>query len=245
MPGIHLAIKRPHLAAIPAPSTTRKRRPAWGKIAAIALAIAALAAAWRWTPLGEYATAENIITWTRTVRDTWWAPFALVGAYVAGAFVLFPRPVLTLVSVMTFGVKFGLVYATAGILVAALVSYYAGRVLKRETVRRIAGDALDAAAKPVKAHGVLATFAANMVPTPPFVVQNMIAGAMRLKLWEFMLGTLLALIPGILAWTVFGDQIMHALDDAGNVNYWLIGGALLLLVGFIFAARWWLKKKGF
>ena len=233
------------MAAIPAPSTTRKRRPAWGKIAAIALAIAALAAAWRWTPLGEIATAENIITWTRTVRDTWWAPFALVGAYVGGAFVLFPRPVLTLVSVMTFGVKLGLVYATAGILVAALVSYYAGRVLKRETVRRIAGDALEAAAKPVKAHGVLATFAANMMPTPPFVVQNMIAGAMRLKLWEFMLGTLLALIPGILAWTVFGDQIMNALDDAGNVNYWLVGAALLLLLGFIFATRHWLKKKGF
>ena len=44
---------------------------------------------------------------------------------------------------------------------------------------------------------------------------------------------------------VFGDQIMNALDGAGNVNYWLIGAALVLLVGFIFAARWWLKKKGF
>ena len=233
------------MAAIPASSTTRKRGPAWGKIAAIALVIAAITAAWRWTPLGEYATAENILTWTRAVRGTWWAPFALVGAYVAGAFVLFPRPVLTLVAVMTFGVKFGLVYATSGILVAALVSYYAGRVLKRETVRRIAGDALDAAAKPVKRHGVLATFAANMVPTPPFVVQNVIAGAMRIKVWEFAAGTLLSLVPGILAWTVFGDQIVNALDDASNVNYWLIGGALLLLVGFIFATRWWLKKKGF
>ena len=235
------------MSAIPIASSParRRRRPAWGKIAAIAILIAAVAAAWRWTPLGEYATAENILTWTRAVRGTWWAPFALVGAYVLGAFVLFPRPVLTLVSVMTFGVNLGLVYATAGILIAALVSYSAGRVLKRETVRRIAGDALEAAAKPVKKHGVLATFAANMMPTPPFVVQNMIAGAMRLKLWEFMLGTLLALIPGILAWTVFGDQIMNALDGAGNVNYWLIGAALVLLVGFIFAARWWLKKKGF
>ena len=233
------------MAAIPTTSTIRKRRPAWGKIVAICVAFALLAAAWRWTPLGEYATPDNIISWTRAVRGTWWAPFAMVGAFVAGAFVLFPRPVLTLVAVMSFGVKLGLVYATAGILTAALVSYYVGRILKRETVRRIAGDALDAAAKPVKRHGVLATFAANMVPTPPFVVQNVIAGAMRIKLWEFMAGTLLALIPGILAWTVFGDQIVNAMDDASNVNYWLIGGALLLLVGFIFAARWWLKKKGF
>ena len=222
-----------------------KRKPAWGKIALVALGISALAAAWRWTPLAELATAENILAWTRAVRSTWWAPLVLIAAYTAGAFVLFPRPVLTLVSVMTFGVRLGLVYATAGIMLAALVTYYAGRLMKRETVRRIAGDALDNAAKPVKKHGVLAMFAANMLPTPPFAVQNMIAGAIRIRLWEFLLGTLLALIPGILAWSVFGDQIMNALDDASKVNYWLVGGALVFFVGFIFLARWWLKKKGY
>ena len=222
-----------------------KRKPAWGKIALVALGIAALAAAWRWTPLAELATAENILAWTRAVRSTWWAPLVLIAAYTAGAFVLFPRPVLTLVSVMTFGVRLGLVYATAGIMLAALVTYYAGRLMKRETVRRIAGDALDNAAKPVKKHGVLAMFAANMLPTPPFAVQNMIAGAIRIRLWEFLLGTLLALIPGILAWSVFGDQIMNALDDASKVNYWLVGGVLLLFAGFIFGVRFWLKKKGY
>lgn len=226
-------------------TSVRKRRPAWGKLALIALAVIALAAAWRWTPLGEVATAENIVAWTRAVRGTWWAPIALIVAYTLGAFILFPRPVLTLVSVMTFGVRLGLVYSTAGILLAALVTYYAGRVLKRETVRRLAGDAVDEAAKPVKRHGVLAIFAANMLPTPPFAVQNMMAGAIRIRLWEFMAGTALALIPGILAWTVFGDQIMNALDESGKVNYWLVGAALLLLGAFIYGTRWWLKKKGF
>ena len=211
----------------------------------MALVLIALAAAWRWTPLGEIATAENIVGWTRTVRNTWWAPFALVGAYLAGTYILFPRPVLTLVSVMTFGVRLGLVYSTVGILIAALASYYTGRVMKRDTVRRIAGDALDEAARPVKRHGVIAVFAANMLPTPPFVVQNIIAGAMRIRLWEFMAGTALALIPGIIAWSVFGDQMMNALEGEGKVNYWLVGGAVLLLAGFIYGTRRWLKKKGF
>jgi phospholipase D1/2 len=179
------------------------------------------------------------------VRGTWWAPFALLGAYVVGTYILFPRPVLTLVSVMTFGVRLGLVYSTVSILLAALLSYYTGRVMKRETVRRIAGDALDEAAKPLKRHGVIAVFAANMLPTPPFVVQNIIAGAMRIRLWEFMAGTALALIPGILAWSVFGDQIMNALDAEGKVNYWLVGAAIVLLGAFIYGARRWLKKKGF
>ena len=222
-----------------------KRRPAWGKIALIVGAVALLAAAWRWTPLAEIATAENIVSWTRSVRDTWWSPFALLGAYVLGAFLLFPRPVLTLVAVMTFGVRLGIIYATAFILVAALVTYTTGRMMKRDTLRRIAGDSVDNASKPVKKHGVIAVFAANMLPTPPFAVQNMIAGAMRIKLWEFMAGTALALIPGILAWTVFGDQIMNALDDASNVNYWLIAAAVAFFILFIVGARYWIKKSGY
>jgi uncharacterized membrane protein YdjX (TVP38/TMEM64 family) len=153
--------------------------------------------------------------------------------------------VLTLVAVMTFGVRLGIVYATAFILITALVTYYTGRLMKRETLKRIAGDAVDQAAKPVKKHGVIAVFAANMLPTPPFSVQNMIAGAMRIKLWEFMTGTAIALIPGIVAWTVFGDQLMNALDSESKVNVWLIAGVLLFFVAFIFLTRRFLKKKGY
>jgi phospholipase D1/2 len=220
-----------------------KRGPAWGKIAAIALAFAALAAAWRWTPLAEIATVENVLRWTRAVRGTWWAPIVMVAAYTPGSFLLFPRPVLTLVSVMSFGVLFGLAWATLGVLLAAFVTYWTGRVLKRETVLRLAGDNFEKASKLLREHGIVAVFGANMLPTPPFAVQNIIAGAARIRLWQFMLGTFLALIPGMLAWSVFGDQLANAMDESGSVNYWLIGGAALLLVAFTFVARRWLAKR--
>jgi phospholipase D1/2 len=220
-----------------------KRGPAWGKLALILLGAAALAAVWRWTPLAEMVTAERIVGWTRTVRETWWAPIVLILAYTPAAFVLLPRPLITLVSVMTFGVLWGLVYATSGVLSAALVTYYAGRLLPEKTLRRLAGDALEPAGKLLRAHGVVAVFGSNMLPTPPFVVQNMIAGAVRIALWKFMLGTFLALLPGMLAWTVFGDQIANAMDESGKVNYWLIGGAAVLLVVFTFLARRYLAKR--
>ena len=220
-----------------------KRGPAWGKLALILLAAAALAAVWRWTPLAEIVTAERIVGWTRTVRETWWAPMVLIFAYTPAAFVLLPRPLITLVSVMTFGVLWGLVYATSGVLIAALVTYYAGRLLPKKTLQRLAGDALEPAGKLLREHGVVAVFGSNMLPTPPFVVQNMIAGAVKIALWKFMLGTFLALLPGMLAWTVFGDQINAALEDSSKVSWWLIGGALLLLVAFTFLARRYLAKR--
>jgi phospholipase D1/2 len=220
-----------------------KRGPAWGKLALILLGAAALAASWRWTPLAEIVTAERILGWTRTVRDTWWAPIVLVAAYTPAAFVLLPRPLITLVAVMTFGVLLGLVYGTAGALIAALVTYYAGRFLPHDTVKRLAGDALEPAGKLLREHGVVAVFGSNMLPTPPFVIQNMIAGAVRIPLWKFVLGTFFALVPGMLAWTVFGDQINAALEDSSKVSWWLIGAALLLLVAFTFLARRFLAKR--
>ena len=219
-----------------------KRGPAWGKLVAIALILVALTAAWRWTPLAEIVTVENILRWTRAVHDTWWAPIAMVGAYTPGSMVLFPRPVLTLVSVMSFGVRWGLVWATLGVLLAAFVTYWIGRMLKRDTVRRIAGDDFEKAGEMLRRNGVIAVFGANMLPTPPFAVQNIIAGAARIPQWKFLLGTFLALIPGMLAWTVFGDQLANAMEDSNKVNFWLVGAAVILLVGFTVVARKWLVK---
>ncbi len=223
-------------------SKKHKRGPAWGKLIAIAVVLIALAAAWRWTPLAEIVTVENILSWTRAVRGTWWAPIAMVGAYVLGSLMLFPRPVLTLVSVMSFGVALGLVYATGGVILSAAVTYWLGRMMKRDTVRRIAGEDFEKAGEVLRKNGVIAVFGANMLPTPPFAVQNIIAGAARIPLWKFLLGTFLSLIPGILAWTVFGDQLVNAMDQEGKVNYWMIGAAVIFLVGFTFVARKWLAK---
>jgi uncharacterized membrane protein YdjX (TVP38/TMEM64 family) len=144
---------------------------------------------------------------------------------------------------MSFGVLFGLLWATLGVLTAALVTYGLGRLMKRETARRIAGDNFDKIAKMLREHGIVAVFGANMLPTPPFSVQNIIAGAARIPLWQFMLGTFLALLPGMVAWTIFGDQLATAMEGEGKVNYWMVGAAVVALVVFTFFARRWLAKR--
>ena len=223
----------------------QRRGPAWGKIAAITVAIALLAAAWRWTPLAEMFTAERILDWARLARGTWWAPLAVIAAYIVAAVVLFPRPLVTLATIIAFGTWLGIAYALAGVLSAALVTYWAGRFLKRGTVRRFAGERIEKAAKPLREHGIVAVFAANMVPTPPFAVQNMIAGALRIPLTHFLAGTALSLVPPVLAWTLFGAQINQALEDASEVSWWLVGAAIVLLAGFGYLARRWVRAKGF
>jgi uncharacterized membrane protein YdjX (TVP38/TMEM64 family) len=127
---------------------------------------------------------------------------------------------------------------------AALATYYAGRTLPKRTVRRIAGEAIDDAGGALRRHGIVAVFAANMLPTPPFMVQGVIAGAMRTKLWEYLLGTLLSLIPGLIAWTFFGTQLLQALQQADDgVNWWVVGGVVVVLGAFTFFVRRWAARR--
>ena len=64
----------------------RRRRPAWGKILAIALAIAALGAAWRYTPLHDYITGPRLVEWAKAIREHPASAILLVLASVTGCF---------------------------------------------------------------------------------------------------------------------------------------------------------------
>jgi phospholipase D1/2 len=219
------------------------RKPAWGKLVAIALACAALAAAWRYTPLAELVTPERIIAWAKAVRGTPWAPVVVVLIYTPAAFVLFPRPLLTLLTVIAFGPRLGFVYGMAGILLSALATYYAGRVLRPATVERLTGKYSSHAGKVLREHGLAAMIAIRIVPAAPFVLEGILAGAMRIKLWHYMVGTFVGMLPGVLATSVFGDQITRALEDPSTINWWLVGAVLIAFALMTWAVKRWFAKR--
>jgi len=218
----------------------RKRRgPAWGKILAGALAIAALAAAWRYTPLAEIITAERINEWARATREYRWAPVLVVLAYTPAAFVMFPRPLLTLLNVIAFGPWLGFAYGMAGVMLAALATYGAGRALPPRTVERLAGEHYARAKRVLRKHGLLALTAMRIVPAAPFALEGILAGAMRVRLWQYSLATFLGMLPGVLAASVFGHQIAAALQDPSRLNYGVIGAVIAAFAALtLFVSRW-------
>ena len=220
-----------------------RHRPAWTQLALIALVLCALGAAWRFTPLADVLTAHNLASWARSIGGNRWTPVILVLAFTPGAFLMFPRPVLTLVTIVALGARLGLACSMGGILLAALATYFTGRFLKRDTVRRLAGDRFDEATRVLRGHGVVAMFAANMLPVPPFGLQGIIAGAIRLKLWEYMVGTALSLLPGALMITAFGQQIRAGFEDPSKINYWLPAVAAVGFAIFIFFGRRWAARR--
>ena len=135
---------------------------------------------------------------------------------------MFPRPLITLFAVVAFGPWLGFVYAMLGIELAAWVSFVLGKKLDRDTVRRIAGTKLNRIIQVLRRRGLLAMTALRLVPLAPFIVEGVVAGAVRVKLWHFMVGTAIGMLPGTLTATVFGDQLQVWLEDPSQINYWLI-----------------------
>jgi phospholipase D1/2 len=217
--------------------------PAWGKIALIALVVTALAAIWRYTPLADFLTAERIIGWADSVGAVRWAPIAVMFLYLPATLVMFPRPLITLFAVMAFGPWLGFVYAMTGIMLASLATYYIGRALPRDTVQHIAGKRLNRVIAVLRRRGLLAVFAMRIIPVAPHSVEGIVCGAVHIKLWHYAAGTFLGMAPGTLTTTVFGDQLQAALEDPSQINYWLVAGAVLLILMLILIVRRWFMRE--
>jgi uncharacterized membrane protein YdjX (TVP38/TMEM64 family) len=95
----------------------------------------------------------------------------------------------------------------------------------------------------VKRRGLLAVTIIRLVPVAPFPVVNMVMGALRIRLRHFVLGTMLGMLPGMLAATVLSDQLAAALEDPTTVNWWLIAGAVLLLLTLAYFGQRWLRRS--
>jgi phospholipase D1/2 len=210
---------------------TPVRAPGWwaARTVAIAAAVVALGLVWRVTPLAGIATAEHAVRWAEGLAGRPWVAPLVVFAYIPASIVLFPRLLITFFSVVAFGPWLALVFALTGNLSAAAFGYGLGRRLRRDTVRRLAGERLNRLCHAFAQRGLVAIAAVRMLPLGPFTVQNVVAGAIRVDSRDFFLGTAIGMLPGVLATTVLGHALHGLVSGAGDVDFALLAGLAVLL----------------
>lgn len=209
----------------------------------VLLVLGGLFAAWRWTPLAQYLTPQIVATWADALYSEPAGPFIVIAAYTLATLTMFPRPLITLAAVVAFGPLAGFVYAMVGILGAALLTYFGGRFLSRDTVRRLAGPRINRLSRELRRRGLLSVIAVRLVPVAPFIVVNMVAGAFHIRVSHFSLGTAIGILPGTLAATLFGDQLHSILRDPGSINYGLTALLVITLLGVFFVLHRWLRRR--
>ena len=195
-----------------------------------AIVLVLLAVAWRWTPLREWANLDALIGFARNLEDLPFTPLAVVACYVLAGLVMIPVTLLIAVTGIVFGPLTGSLYAIGGTLLSATVAYGLGHWLGRDTVQRVLGTRINKLSKRIARRGIVAMVIIRMLPVAPFTVVNVVAGASHISLRDYLIGTLLGMLPGIIMTVTFVHHLAEAIRNPtpGTVAI-LVGVALSII----------------
>jgi uncharacterized membrane protein YdjX (TVP38/TMEM64 family) len=225
-------IQADQLVAQFVPKDARKpmpRRLIVSGMAAILLVL--LAIAWRWTPLRDWINLETLIAFARNLQGLPVTGIAVVASYVLAGLIMMPVTLLIAVTGIVFGPLWGALYAIAGTLLSAAVTYWIGVWLGRETVRRLLGPRINRLSRRIAKRGIVAMVVVRVLPVAPFTVVNVVAGASHIRFRDYMLGTILGMSPGIVITVTFIHNLAEAIRNPNPGAIAMLVGAGALLIG--------------
>ncbi|MFZ0257745.1 MAG: VTT domain-containing protein [Gammaproteobacteria bacterium] len=211
--------------------------------AAALLMLLALAAAWRWTPLGEWLDIGMWAEQLANLRGSWAVPVIVLSTFVVASLAAVPITLLIVAAGAIFGPFYGFVYAMAGAELSAIVTYFIGEHLGRQTLRRWAGSRIHRVSQILGRRGLLTVVLIRLVPVAPFTVVNLVAGASHIRLRDFAIGSLVGITPGVLALTVFSDRIVAAVQKPELLSFAILAIVVLLMAFGAWALRRWLPHR--
>jgi phosphatidylserine/phosphatidylglycerophosphate/cardiolipin synthase-like enzyme/uncharacterized membrane protein YdjX (TVP38/TMEM64 family) len=207
------------------------------------VALAALTLAWRLTPLHEWLALERLVELGTSFRDLPWAPLAVLLAFIGAGLVAFPLLVLIAATALVFGPWLGPLYTLVGATLSAALTFAIGRRLGRETVRRLAGQRVNDLSRRLARRGLVAIAFVRMLPIAPFSIVNVVAGASHIRWTDFLLGTVIGLLPGVAAMTFFVDRAIAAIRDPGAGTFALLAIAAGVIVALVWTLRRMLRAR--
>jgi len=213
-------------------------------IAAFVFVLAALAAAWQFSPLHDWLKVQALVNLGDRIEDMSLAPVVVLGAYVIAGLLVVPVMLVITVTGVVFGPLVGGIYALAGSLLSGAVTYAIGRRLGRETVRRLAGRRLNAITRGLAKRGLLTIILVRIVPVAPYTIVNVVAGASHIGWRDFLVGTTLGMLPGIAATVLFVDRLIDAVRHPGPKTIALLALIAAALIALALLAHRRLAASG-
>jgi uncharacterized membrane protein YdjX (TVP38/TMEM64 family) len=194
--------------------------------------------AWAWRDPQWRAALEPhaLAQWGRSLLNLPLGPLLILGGYVVAA--------LITVGALVFGPWPGMAYALSGMVSGAVVTYAIGRFVGAHAVDSWSTTGrMHALAQALKRRGLWAIVLIRVVPVAPFVVVNMAAGAIRVPLTHYVLGTFLGLAPGTIMISLFTDRLAQAWQSPSASTLGWLALTLVLLVLMALGLRRWQSAR--
>jgi phospholipase D1/2 len=209
----------------------------------LVVALLALAAAWRWTPLETLLSPERISMHLESIASPGARAAVAIGGFVVAALAMVPVTLLAVIGGVVFDGWAAFGYVMAGALLASAIGFLLGRLIGRKAIEHLAGTRVDQLSRRLARRGTVAVALLRLVPVAPFAVLNLVAGSSHVGTRQFLLGSLIGLAPGLGAITLFSNTLWRALTSPSLTNIAvavLVGGVLL---GLAWVAKRWLRTS--
>ncbi len=202
-----------------------------------------LAALWRWTPLGEWVDLDTAASVGQWIDDRPFTPLLVMAIYVVAGVVGVPITLMIIATVIAFGPWAGMFYALLGAEISALVTFFIGHLLGRDAVKRFAGSRVNRLSKNLARRGIVTIITVRIIPVAPFSIINIIAGVSDIRFRDYAIGSLIGLLPGVLAIGLLADRMVASLrEPTVRQIIFLIVAAAVALSG-LYVLRLWLRRK--
>jgi pyruvate/2-oxoglutarate dehydrogenase complex dihydrolipoamide dehydrogenase (E3) component/uncharacterized membrane protein YdjX (TVP38/TMEM64 family) len=230
MAEVRMSAVQPERASVEMPRAPAARRGGWARLAVFVLAAVALVAAGRALHVNEWLLA--FVGWIRGAGVAGMALFLL--AYVAACVLLLPGLILTLGAGFAYGVAVGvpLVWVSANL--GAALAFLLGRTLARDRIAaRVAGNAKFAAIdRAVGREGLKIVLLTRLSPAFPFNLLNYAYGLTRVTFRDYVVGSLVGMIPGTAMYVYLGSLITSVSELASGAPAGGTAKQVLTWVGF-------------
>ena len=163
------------------------------------------------------------------------APIIYILMFTFVPLTLFPDSVLAIAGGVVFGLVWGTIYTMIGAVCGGTLAFYISRYFGRGIVEKLIRHKANWFEEGVEKRGFLLILILRLIPLVPYDIISYGAGLSKIKYKDFITGTSLGIIPGVLVFSNLGDK-------AANFHSWDFACAVLALIG-LFAVSYFAKKK--
>lgn len=136
----------------------------------------------------------------------YFAPIIYIIAFSLVPLTFFPDSLLAILGGTIFGLSKGFLYTSIGALIGGSISFFISRILGQSFIEKFENDKLRSIQNLLKENGFLMILLLRLIPLFPFDLISYGAGLTKISYKDFILGTLIGTIPGILVFVNLGAQ---------------------------------------
>ncbi len=192
---------------------------------------------------GELLDKQYVIDLLEGFRSSPLLLPAMVSIFLFGGLIGISINLLLVASTIAVGPWVTLGCGLAGSIVSAMIAFWAGKTFGKSLVREIAPKKQKKISQQLGRPGIFSVAVMRLIPVAPFVVVNLMAGVLKITFSDFFIGTLLGMVPGMLAVVWITSRAERVFYDPQWQHWAILILSIAALVSLIYFLRTKLVKR--